>query len=163
TLSHRDWAGVLAATRQRFPELWTPGRSDLCFATTNRQSALMAMAPRCDAVIVIGSANSSNTRALEKLALEAGTDRVYRVNRADGRPGPRSQRRAGRALTHGPKLRPDAQKACGQLRGTSFHADSRSTRTSPGSPRTRSPTMLRMTSEVPPSIELARLRRNAFC
>jgi 4-hydroxy-3-methylbut-2-en-1-yl diphosphate reductase len=45
TLSHRDWADVLDATRERFPELWTPGRSDLCFATTNRQSALMAIAP----------------------------------------------------------------------------------------------------------------------
>jgi 4-hydroxy-3-methylbut-2-enyl diphosphate reductase len=86
TLSHRDWAGVLAATEERFPSLWTPGRSDLCFATTNRQSALMAMAPRCDAVVVIGSANSSNTRALEKLALEGGTGRVYRVNRADELP-----------------------------------------------------------------------------
>jgi 4-hydroxy-3-methylbut-2-enyl diphosphate reductase len=86
TLSHRDWAGVLAATRERFPALWTPGRSDLCFATTNRQSALMAMAPRCDAVVVIGSANSSNTRALEKLALEAGAGRVHRVNRADELP-----------------------------------------------------------------------------
>jgi 4-hydroxy-3-methylbut-2-enyl diphosphate reductase len=86
TLSHRDWAGVLAATRERFPQLWTPGRSDLCFATTNRQSALMAMAPRCDAVVVIGSANSSNTRALEKLALEAGAARVHRVNRAEELP-----------------------------------------------------------------------------
>src|SRR3954470_12151889 len=86
TLSHRDWAGVLSATKDRFPALWTPGRSDLCFATTNRQSALMAMAPRCDAVVVIGSANSSNTRALEKLALAAGTGRVYRVNRADELP-----------------------------------------------------------------------------
>jgi 4-hydroxy-3-methylbut-2-enyl diphosphate reductase len=60
--------------------VWSPGRSDLCFATTNRQSALMAMAPRCDAIVVIGSSNSSNTRALEKLALEAGCPRVYRVN-----------------------------------------------------------------------------------
>src|SRR4051812_32810851 len=86
TLSHRDWADVLEATRERFPDLWTPGRSDLCFATTNRQSALMAMAPRCDAVVVIGSANSSNTRALEKLALAAGTRRVYRGNRGDELP-----------------------------------------------------------------------------
>src|SRR5262249_21451354 len=83
TRSHGDWAGVAAATRERFPDLWTPGRSDLCFATTNRQSALMAMAPRCDAVVVIGSANSSNTRALEKLALESGSGPVYRVNRAE--------------------------------------------------------------------------------
>jgi len=86
TLSHRDWADVLDATRQRFPDLWTPGRSDLCFATTNRQSALMAMAPRCAAIVVIGSANSSNTRALEKLAVEAGCPRVYRVNHVDELP-----------------------------------------------------------------------------
>ena len=56
-LSHREWAGVLNATRERFPDLWQPGRSDLCFATTNRQSALMEIAPRCDAMVVIGSAN----------------------------------------------------------------------------------------------------------
>ncbi len=80
TLSHRDWEGVLAATKDRFPDMWVPGRSDLCFATTNRQSALMEIAPRCDAVVVIGSANSSNTRALEKLAIESGCARVYRVN-----------------------------------------------------------------------------------
>ncbi len=80
TLSHRDWSDILNATRERFPDLWMPGRSDLCFATTNRQSALMEIAPRCDAVVVIGSANSSNTRALEKLARESGCARVYRVN-----------------------------------------------------------------------------------
>jgi 4-hydroxy-3-methylbut-2-enyl diphosphate reductase len=82
TLSHRDWAGVADAVRTRYPEVWSPGRSDLCFATTNRQSALTAMAARCDAIVVIGSANSSNTRALEKLAIEAGCSRVYRVNDA---------------------------------------------------------------------------------
>jgi 4-hydroxy-3-methylbut-2-enyl diphosphate reductase len=59
-----------------------PGRSDLCFATTNRQSSLLAMASDCDAVVVIGSANSSNTRALERLAVEAGCPRVLRVNSA---------------------------------------------------------------------------------
>jgi 4-hydroxy-3-methylbut-2-enyl diphosphate reductase len=82
TLSHRDWAGVADAVRTRYPDVWSPGRSDLCFATTNRQSALTAMAARCDAIVVIGSANSSNTRALEKLAIEAGCPRVYRVNDA---------------------------------------------------------------------------------
>ena len=83
TLSHRDWEDVLAATNERFPELWTPGRSDLCFATTNRQSALTALVERCDAIVVIGSANSSNTRALESLARDMGCEHVYRVNRAD--------------------------------------------------------------------------------
>jgi 4-hydroxy-3-methylbut-2-en-1-yl diphosphate reductase len=86
TLSHRDWQGVAVRVRERFPDVWTPGRSDLCFATTNRQSALMAMATRCDAIVVIGSANSSNTRALEKLAGEAGCRRVFRVNNADELP-----------------------------------------------------------------------------
>ena len=80
TLSHRDWAEVADATKERFPEMWMPGRSDLCFATTNRQSALMNIAERCDSVVVIGSANSSNTVALEKLARAAGCERVYRIN-----------------------------------------------------------------------------------
>ncbi|MBU6316936.1 MAG: 4-hydroxy-3-methylbut-2-enyl diphosphate reductase, partial [Acidobacteria bacterium] len=52
----------------------------------NRQSALMAMAPRCDAIVVIGSSNSSNTRALEKLAAEAGCPAVFRVNTVDELP-----------------------------------------------------------------------------
>jgi len=80
TLSHRDWEGVAVAVRDRFPDVWTPGRSDLCFATTNRQSALMAMADRCDAIVVIGSSNSSNTRALEQLARESGCEQVFRIN-----------------------------------------------------------------------------------
>ena len=103
TLSHRDWADVMDATRQRFPDLWTPGRSDLCFATTNRQSALMAMAPRCAAIVVIGSANSSNTRALEKLAVEAGCPRVYRVNHVEELPEDlvRHRRRDGRRVGTG--------------------------------------------------------------
>ena len=86
TLSHRDWSDVARHSEERFPDLWRPGRSDLCFATTNRQGALAAIAGRCDAVVVIGSANSSNTRALEKLALEAGCERVHRVNAAEELP-----------------------------------------------------------------------------
>ncbi len=86
TLSHRDWSAVAERAADRFPGLWRPGRSDLCFATTNRQSALAEIAPRCDAVVVIGSANSSNTRALEKLAREAGCARVFRVNGPDELP-----------------------------------------------------------------------------
>jgi 4-hydroxy-3-methylbut-2-enyl diphosphate reductase len=87
TLSHHDWAGVLEAARRRFPDLWMPGRSDLCFATTNRQSALQAMVPEAGAVVVIGSANSSNTVALAKVATAAGAARVIRVNGPDELPG----------------------------------------------------------------------------
>ncbi len=86
TLSHRDWSQVADAAKERFPDLWQPGRSDLCFATTNRQSALMSIADRCDAVVVIGSANSSNTNALAKLATEAGCPQVFRVNGPDELP-----------------------------------------------------------------------------
>jgi 4-hydroxy-3-methylbut-2-enyl diphosphate reductase len=86
TLSHREWSDVLEATADRFPGMWRPGRSDLCFATTNRQSALTAIAAQCDAVVVIGSANSSNTRALEKLARESGCTSVYRINAAEELP-----------------------------------------------------------------------------
>jgi len=80
TLSHRDWESVLVATRERFPEMWMPDRSDLCFATTNRQSALLQIAAKCDAVVVIGSANSSNTTALARIAHDAGCPRVFRIN-----------------------------------------------------------------------------------
>ncbi|MCB0974465.1 MAG: 4-hydroxy-3-methylbut-2-enyl diphosphate reductase [Actinobacteria bacterium] len=83
TLSTDEWDGVLRRTQSQYPQLWTAGRSDLCFATTNRQAAVRAIAPRCDAIIVIGSANSSNTLALAHVAAEAGCPMVQRVNGAD--------------------------------------------------------------------------------
>ena len=86
TLSHRDWGGVVDAAAERWPNLWSAGRSDLCFATTNRQGALLDLVDRCDAVVVIGSTNSSNTRALVELATEAGCDRVVWINRAEELP-----------------------------------------------------------------------------
>jgi 4-hydroxy-3-methylbut-2-enyl diphosphate reductase len=82
TLSHDDWAGIVDRARERFPDLWMPNRSDLCFATTNRQAALKAIAGKADAVVVIGSPNSSNTIALEKVAIAFGCSRVVRVNDA---------------------------------------------------------------------------------
>jgi len=86
TLSHRDWAEVADAARDRFPDMWTPGRSDLCFATTNRQAALAAIAERCDVFVIVGSANSSNTLALERVANDMGCPRVLRVNLASELP-----------------------------------------------------------------------------
>jgi 4-hydroxy-3-methylbut-2-en-1-yl diphosphate reductase len=74
---------VSVAVKERFPDVWMPGRSDLCFATTNRQAALKAVASDADAVVVIGSANSSNTIALEKVARAAGCPRVVRVDGPD--------------------------------------------------------------------------------
>ncbi|MHB8329145.1 MAG: 4-hydroxy-3-methylbut-2-enyl diphosphate reductase [Acidimicrobiales bacterium] len=85
TLSHDEWSGIMAHAQERFPGLWMPNRSDLCFATTNRQAALKAIAGRADSVVVIGSVNSSNTRALEKVAA-AVCRRVLRVNEASELP-----------------------------------------------------------------------------
>ena len=86
TLSHDEWRGLMESARERFPDLWMPNRSDLCFATTNRQAALKAIAAEADAVVVIGSANSSNTVALEKVARAGGCTRVLRINEADELP-----------------------------------------------------------------------------
>jgi 4-hydroxy-3-methylbut-2-enyl diphosphate reductase len=83
TLAQNEWAGVVERTRARFPDVWTASRNDLCFATTNRQDALTDIAKRSDAVVVIGSANSSNTIALTKVARDAGCPIVLRVDGPD--------------------------------------------------------------------------------
>jgi len=82
TLGRFEWEGVLAAARARFPGLWTARRSDLCYATTNRQAAVQELARRCDIVLVVGSRNSSNTRALVRVAREAGVA-AHRVDGPD--------------------------------------------------------------------------------
>jgi 4-hydroxy-3-methylbut-2-enyl diphosphate reductase len=83
TLAQNEWAGIVDDARARFPEVWTATRNDLCFATTNRQRALTEIAREADAVVVIGSANSSNTIALAKVAREAGCAVVLRVDGPD--------------------------------------------------------------------------------
>jgi 4-hydroxy-3-methylbut-2-enyl diphosphate reductase len=91
TLAQNEWAGVVERTRERFPEVWTASRNDLCFATTNRQDALTDIARRADAVVVIGSANSSNTIALTKVAREAGCPIVLRVDGPGELDGPEAR------------------------------------------------------------------------
>ncbi|MEO5678800.1 MAG: 4-hydroxy-3-methylbut-2-enyl diphosphate reductase [Acidimicrobiales bacterium] len=86
TLSLDEWSEVLQATQGRWPDLWQPGRSDLCYATTNRQSALKEIAHKADAVVVLGSDNSSNTKALAAVAVGMGCPRVLRVNGPDELP-----------------------------------------------------------------------------
>lgn len=86
TLSFDEWQHLRDYAEEKFPDIWMPNRSDLCFATTNRQTALRAIATDADAVIVIGSANSSNTVALTKVAEAGGCTRVLRVNRASELP-----------------------------------------------------------------------------
>ncbi len=86
TLSHDEWSLLREKAQERFPDLWMPNRSDLCFATTNRQAALREIAGRSDAVVVIGSANSSNTVALATVATASGCPRVLRINGANELP-----------------------------------------------------------------------------
>ena len=80
TLSLDEWQHLREYAELRFPDIWMPNRGDLCFATTNRQAALRSIAGKTDAVIVIGSANSSNTMALTKVAETMGNQRILRIN-----------------------------------------------------------------------------------
>jgi 4-hydroxy-3-methylbut-2-enyl diphosphate reductase len=82
TLSLDEWQDLREYAEEQYPDIWMPNRSDPCFATTNRQAALRTIAAQADAVIVIGSANSSNTVALTKVAEAVGCPRVLRVNGA---------------------------------------------------------------------------------
>ncbi|MHB1209787.1 MAG: 4-hydroxy-3-methylbut-2-enyl diphosphate reductase [Acidimicrobiales bacterium] len=86
TLSFDEWQHLRDYAQEKFPDIWMPNRSDLCFATTNRQTALRAIAADADSVVVIGSANSSNTVALTKVAEAVGSGRVIRVNCASELP-----------------------------------------------------------------------------
>ena len=82
TLGLYEWQGVLDAASERFPKLWTARKSDLCYATTNRQAAVQVLAEKSDVVLVVGSENSSNTRALVRVAREAGCE-AHRVDGPD--------------------------------------------------------------------------------
>jgi 4-hydroxy-3-methylbut-2-enyl diphosphate reductase len=72
TLSIDDAAQVAAALRARFPGIAEPKKSDICYATQNRQDAVRIMAPACDLVLVVGSPNSSNSNRLREVAERKG-------------------------------------------------------------------------------------------
>ena len=81
TLGMHEWRAVLDEAGERYPALWTARKSDLCYATTNRQEAVQQLAAPADVILVVGSENSSNTQALVRVAQEAGTS-AYRIDRA---------------------------------------------------------------------------------
>jgi len=72
TLSVDDTANIVAALQARFPDISAPHKEDICYATTNRQEAVKAMAARCQLVLVIGSPNSSNSLRLVEVAKRGG-------------------------------------------------------------------------------------------
>jgi 4-hydroxy-3-methylbut-2-en-1-yl diphosphate reductase len=88
TLSVDDTAGIIAILRQRFPAIAGPRREDICYATTNRQAAVKAIAGRCDKIIVIGSPNSSNSLRLVEVAERAGRAKALLVQQASELPWP---------------------------------------------------------------------------
>jgi 4-hydroxy-3-methylbut-2-enyl diphosphate reductase len=82
TLSVRDTAAIVDYFKARFPDIVGPHKEDICYATTNRQEAVMRVAPIVDAMIVVGAPNSSNSQRLKEVARRAGCPRAALVQRA---------------------------------------------------------------------------------
>ncbi|HKR88538.1 MAG TPA: 4-hydroxy-3-methylbut-2-enyl diphosphate reductase [Phenylobacterium sp.] len=83
TLSVDDTAEIVAILRARFPAIATPHKEDICYATTNRQEAVKAVGARCDVLLVLGSANSSNSVRLAEVGRNAGSA-AYLIDDAEG-------------------------------------------------------------------------------
>jgi len=82
TLSVDDTADIVAALKARFPHIHGPHKEDICYATTNRQEVVKKVAPMVEAMVVVGSPNSSNTQRLKEVAERAGCPRAALVQRA---------------------------------------------------------------------------------
>ncbi len=82
TLSVDDTAQIVAILKERFPAIMGPRKEDICYATTNRQAAVKAIAARCDRVIVVGAPNSSNSLRLVEVAERSGCPRALLVQSA---------------------------------------------------------------------------------
>jgi 4-hydroxy-3-methylbut-2-en-1-yl diphosphate reductase len=82
TLSVDDTADIVAALRRRFPAIQGPKMEDICYATTNRQAAVKVIAKQCDALVVIGAPNSSNSMRLVEVAANYGCPKSRLVQRA---------------------------------------------------------------------------------
>ena len=81
TLGVHEWMAVMDEAQARFPELKTARKSDLCYATTNRQEVVHQLSGECDLILVVGSQNSSNTQALVRVSSENGVP-AYRIDSA---------------------------------------------------------------------------------
>ena len=82
TLSVDDTKDIVAALHSRFPAIVGPHKEDICYATTNRQEAVKAIAPKCDALLVVGAPNSSNSKRLVEVAAKNGCSYAQLVQRA---------------------------------------------------------------------------------
>ena len=84
TLSLEDTAEMVGVLRRRFPEIAAPHKEDICYATTNRQEAVKAMAAHCDLLLVVGARNSSNSVRLVEVGLKAGAAEAKLIDEASG-------------------------------------------------------------------------------
>ena len=84
TLSVDDTAEIVAALRERFPDISAPHKEDICYATTNRQEAVKAISARADVLLVLGSANSSNSVRLVEVGKRSGAKGAYLIDDARG-------------------------------------------------------------------------------
>ncbi|WP_181699280.1 4-hydroxy-3-methylbut-2-enyl diphosphate reductase [Chthonobacter albigriseus] len=82
TLSVDDTAAIVAALTARFPGITAPHKEDICYATTNRQESVKAVAPQVDALLVVGAPNSSNSQRLREVAAREGCERAFLIQRA---------------------------------------------------------------------------------
>lgn len=83
TLSVDDTKDIIATLQNRFPDIALPYKEDICYATTNRQMAVKAIAERCDLLLVIGSKTSSNSKRLVEVGAKAGSDEAALISSAD--------------------------------------------------------------------------------
>ena len=83
TLSVDDTKDIVATLRRRFPQMAEPRKDDICYATTNRQEAVKAIAEHAELVLVIGAANSSNSVRLKEVAERSGANAAYLIASAD--------------------------------------------------------------------------------
>ena len=83
TLSVDDTAGIIKVLQARFPTIALPYKEDICYATTNRQMAVKAIAQKCDVLVVIGASNSSNSKRLVEVGKVHGADHAFLVPAAD--------------------------------------------------------------------------------
>jgi 4-hydroxy-3-methylbut-2-enyl diphosphate reductase len=82
TLSVDDTRAIVEALTVRFPGIVPPHKSDICYATTNRQAAVREVAPKVDAMLVVGAPNSSNSQRLREVAAREGCERSFLIQRA---------------------------------------------------------------------------------
>lgn len=101
TLSVDDTADIVAVLRERFPDILGPRKEDICYATTNRQNAVKAIAKDSDMIVVIGAANSSNSKRLVEVGLKEGCMEAILVNQASEIPWDRLENGMTLGLTAG--------------------------------------------------------------